>query len=189
MKNIVLFGAPGAGKGTHATLIAEKYNMIHISTGDLLRQEVANATPLGIQVKDIMEKGDLVGDDIVIRLVDQTLAKTKEGVILDGFPRTVEQAKALDLLLVLHSRRLDHVISIDIPRDELIRRIHERALISNRSDDNEETINHRLVEYESKTKPVLDYYTESGILTGVDGSGEISQTSALICQVIDKTSD
>lgn len=179
-----MFGAPGAGKGTHATLIAEKFNMIHISTGDLLRQEVAQATPLGLRVKEIMEKGDLVGDDIVIRLVDQTLAKTKEGVILDGFPRTVEQAKALDLMLTIHSKRLDHVISIDIPRDELIRRIHERALVSNRSDDNEVTINHRLEEYETKTKPVLNYYTESGILTSVDGSGEIEQTHDRICQVL-----
>lgn len=186
MKNIVLFGAPGAGKGTHANLIAEKFNMVHISTGDLLRREVADATPLGLRVKAIMDRGDLVGDDIVIKLVDQVISSYDEGLILDGFPRTVEQAQALEFLLSHHGKHLDHVISIDMPREILVKRIHERALISNRSDDNEETINHRLEEYELKTKPVLDYYKGSGILISIDGSGEISETSNRICKILEK---
>lgn len=185
MKNIVLFGAPGAGKGTHANLIAEKFNMVHISTGDLLRREVADATPLGLRVKAIMDRGDLVGDDIVIKLVDQVISYD-EGLILDGFPRTVEQAQALEFLLSHHGKHLDHVISIDMPREILVKRIHERALISNRSDDTEETINHRLEEYELKTKPVLDYYKGSGILISIDGSGEISETSNRICKILEK---
>lgn len=186
MKNIVLFGAPGAGKGTHANLIAEKFNMVHISTGDLLRHEVADATPLGLRVKAIMDRGDLVGDDIVIKLVDQVISSYDEGLILDGFPRTVEQAQALEFLLSHHGKHLDHVISIDMPREILVKRIHERALISNRSDDTEETINHRLEEYELKTKPVLDYYKGSGILISIDGSGEISETSNRICKILEK---
>lgn len=186
MKNIVLFGAPGAGKGTHANLIAEKFNMVHISTGDLLRREVADATPLGLRVKAIMDRGDLVGDDIVIKLVDQVISSYDEGLILDGFPRTVEQAQALEFLLSHHGKHLDHVISIDMPREILVKRIHERALISNRSDDTEETINHRLEEYELKTKPVLDYYKGSGILISIDGSGEISETSNRICKILEK---
>ncbi len=186
MKNIVLFGAPGAGKGTHANLIAEKFNMVHISTGDLLRREVADATPLGLRVKAIMDRGDLVGDDIVIKLVDQAISSHDEGLILDGFPRTVEQAQALEFLLSRHGKHLNHVISIDMPREILVKRIHERALISNRSDDTEETINHRLEEYELKTKPVLDYYKGSGILISIDGSGEISETSNRICKILEK---
>ena len=144
MKNIVLFGAPGAGKGTHAGLIAEKFDMVHISTGDLLRAEVAAQTPLGRRVDAIMQRGDLVGDDVVVQLVDHAITSSPQGLILDGFPRTVEQAQVLDFLLSHHGRRLDHVISIDMPRAELIRRLRERAAISGRADDNEATFAHRL---------------------------------------------
>lgn len=186
MKNIVLFGAPGVGKGTHAGILAEKYDLLHLSTGDLLRGEVAQGTPLGLRVKASMERGDLVGDDVVIALVDKALASTEQGIILDGFPRTVQQAQALDFLLRNHRRKLSCVISIDASRDELVRRIHERAVISGRTDDaDDNVIRHRLEEYDAKTKPVTDYYKVSGLLVSIDGSGEINQTSMRLCKVVD----
>lgn len=187
MKNIVLFGAPGVGKGTHASILAEKYDMLHLSTGDMLRDEIARATPLGMRVKATMDRGDLVGDDVVIALVDKALSSTDRGVILDGFPRTVQQAQALDFLFTNHHRRLNHVISINAPREELVRRIHERALISGRSDDaKDDTIRHRLEEYEAKTHPVIEYYKVSGLLVSIDGSGEINETSMRLCKVVDQ---
>ena len=186
MENIVLFGAPGVGKGTHASILAEKYDLLHLSTGDMLRNEITENTPLGQRVKQTMDRGDLVGDDVVISLVDKALSSTDKGIILDGFPRTVQQAQALDFLFKRHQRRLSCVISIDAPREELVRRIAERSMISNRVDDaNQETINHRLEEYEHKTKPVVDYYKVSGRLICIDGSGEINQTSMRLCKVVD----
>lgn len=214
MKNIVLFGAPGAGKGTQAQLLAEKYNLIHLSTGEMLRHEVAQNTPLGQRVKGIMERGDLVGDDIVVNLIAKTMdqglnepmdewdeerlrrvcglepgeplpQKPQPSIIYDGFPRTVQQCQMLEFLFQKKGRRLDCVISIDVPQEELIRRIHERSLISNRSDDTEEVIRHRLDEYEEKTRPVLDYYKVSGRLVSIDGSGEISETNSRLCKLMD----
>ena len=186
MKNIVLFGAPGVGKGTHAGILAEKYNLLHLSTGDMLRAEIAAGTPLGQRVQASMERGDLVGDDVVIGLVDKVLKTTDRGIILDGFPRTVQQAQALDFLFRQHGRKMSCVICIDASHDELVRRIHERALISGRVDDaNDDTIRHRLEEYDAKTKPVTDYYKVSGLMVSIDGSGEINQTSMRLCKVVD----
>lgn len=214
MKNIVLFGAPGAGKGTQASLLAEKYDLIHLSTGEMLRNEVAHDTPLGRRVKDIMLRGDLVGDDIVVNLIakaidtgrgttmdewdearlrracgladDEPLPEQPQpSIIYDGFPRTVQQCQMLEFIFRQKERKLDAVISIDVPQEELVRRIHERALISNRNDDTEEVIRHRLAEYEDKTRPVLDYYRVSGRLISIDGSGEISETNGRLCQVMD----
>lgn len=214
MKNIVLFGAPGAGKGTQASLLAEKYDLIHLSTGEMLRKEVSLATPLGLRVKDIMQRGDLVGDDIVVSLIDKAIdegrgepmdewdearlrracgltpddplpERPQPSIIYDGFPRTVGQCQMLEFIFRQKGRRLDAVISIDVPQEELVRRIHERALISNRADDTEEVIRHRLAEYEAKTRPVLDYYRVSGRLVCIDGSGEISETNTRLCRVLD----
>lgn len=209
MINIVIFGAPGAGKGTQATLLAEKYDFLHISTGDLLRQEVSLRTPIGLRAKAIMDRGDLVGDDIVVQLLHRALqqrsthpdpdsqedpwdvarkghSRRPEGCIVDGFPRTVQQAQTLDFVVRRLKRTLDLIIAIDVPRDLLIQRIYERAAVSGRSDDTEEVIRHRLELYDRQTQPVLDYYRLSGRLTTVDGSGEISQTNSRICQVIDQ---
>ena len=209
MINIVIFGAPGAGKGTQATLLAEKYDFLHISTGDLLRQEVSLRTPIGLRAKAIMDRGDLVGDDIVVQLLHRALqqrsthpdpdsqedpwdvarkghSRRPEGCIVDGFPRTVQQAQTLDFVVRRLKRTLDLIVAIDVPRDLLIQRIHERAAISGRSDDTEDVIRHRLELYDRQTQPVLDYYRLSGRLTTVDGSGEISQTNSRICQVIDQ---
>lgn len=208
MINIVIFGAPGAGKGTQAQLLAEKYDFLHISTGDLLRQEVALATPLGLRAKAIMNRGDLVGDDIVVSLLARALANRStlpdpdanvdpwdrerngephrpEGCIIDGFPRTVQQAQTLEFLFSKLKRKIDCIVAIDVPRDELVRRIHERAAISGRADDTEEVIRHRIELYDLQTQPVLDYYRVSGLLVTVDGSGEIAETNGRICQTLD----
>lgn len=208
MINIVIFGAPGAGKGTQATLLAEKYDFLHISTGDLLRQEVASGTPLGRRAQGIMNRGDLVGDDIVVQLLDRALRQRStlpdpdsaidpwdrerkgephrpEGCIIDGFPRTVSQAQTLEFLFAKLQRKIDLVVAIDVPRDELVRRIHERASISGRADDTVEVIRHRIELYDLQTRPVLDYYRVSGMLVTVDGSEQIADTNQRICSVID----
>ena len=208
MINIVLFGAPGAGKGTQAQLLAEKYDLLHISTGELLRHEVGLGTPIGQRAQAIINRGDLVGDDIVVSLLARAMQNRStspvptadedpweteingephrpEGCIIDGFPRTVQQAQTLEFLFSRLKKKLHCVIAIDVPQDELVRRIHERAAISNRADDTEDVIRHRLEQYELKTKPVLDYYRVSGLLVTIDGSGEISQTSNRLCQLMD----
>jgi adenylate kinase len=208
MINIVIFGAPGAGKGTQAKLLAEKYDFLHISTGDLLRQEVELQTPMGQRAQAIMNRGDLVGDDIVVSLLGRALELRStlpdpdaaldpwdverhgrphrpEGCIIDGFPRTVSQAKTLEFLFGRLKRKIDCVVAIDVPRDELVRRIHERAAISGRADDTEEVIRHRLDLYDQQTMPVLDYYRVSGLLVTVDGRGEISETNSRICQTLE----
>ena len=208
MINIVIFGAPGVGKGTQAKLLAEKYDFLHISTGDLLRQEVAMQTPMGQRAQAIMNRGDLVGDDIVVALLDRALRLRStlpdpdsqidpwdrelhgephrpEGCIVDGFPRTVQQAQTLDFMFRRLNRRIDLVLAIEVQRDELVRRIHERAAISGRADDTEEIIRHRLDLYDQQTQPVLDYYRVSGLLVTVDGSGEIPDTNGRLCRVID----
>lgn len=212
MINIVIFGAPGAGKGTQAQLLAEKYDFLHISTGDLLRQEVAANTPLGQRAQAIMNRGDLVGDDIVVALLARALQNRStlpdpdaavdpwdrerkgephrpEGCIIDGFPRTVQQAQTLEFLFSKLKRKIDSIIAIDVPRDELVRRIHERAAISGRADDTEEVIRHRIELYDEQTQPVLDYYRVSGLLVTVDGSGEIAETNARICQTLERVMD
>jgi len=209
MINIVIFGAPGAGKGTQAQLLAEKFDFLHISTGDLLRQEVALSTPMGLRAKAIMNRGDLVGDDIVVPLLDRALRQRStlpdpdaavdpwdrerkgephrpEGCIIDGFPRTVSQAQTLEFLFSKLKRKIDCVVAIDVPRDELVRRIHERAAISGRADDTEEVIRHRIDLYDQQTQPVLDYYRVSGLLLTIDGSGEIAETNTRICETLER---
>ena len=208
MINIVIFGAPGVGKGTQAKLLAEKYDFLHISTGDLLRQEVQMKTTTGLRAQAIMNRGDLVGDDIVVALLDRALRLRStlpdpdsaidpwdrelhgephrpEGCIVDGFPRTVQQAQTLDFMFRKMNRRIDLVLAIEVQRDNLIHRIHERAAISGRTDDTEEVIRHRLELYDKQTQPVLDFYRVSGLLVTVDGSGEITDTNKRLCGVID----
>ena len=208
MINIVIFGAPGAGKGTQATLLAEKYDFLHISTGDLLRQEVQMGTSMGQRAQAIMNRGDLVGDDIVVALLARALASRStlpdpdaavdpwdrerkgaphrpEGCIIDGFPRTVSQAQTLEFLMSKLGRRIDMVVAIDVPREELVRRIHERAAVSGRADDTAEVIRQRIELYDEQTRPVLDYYRVSGLLVTVDGSEKIADTNHRICQAID----
>ena len=182
--NIIMFGAPGAGKGTHAKRLAKEFNLIHISTGDLFRAEVAKGTELGKRVKGIMDSGALVDDQTCFEVLESALARRTRGIIFDGFPRTVRQAEMLDELLSRKERDLSAVICINVPQEELIRRIHLRALISKRSDDTEETIRARLKEYEAKTLPVLDYYKKTDLVIDINGQSEINETSAKILNAI-----
>lgn len=186
MLNIILFGAPGAGKGTQSDLLVEKYNLNHISTGDLLRKEIADETELGKRIKSIMDSGSLVSDDIVVEMIDKAIANDKQGILFDGFPRNVAQAETLDKLLEKHGRKLTCMVSLDVPREELIRRMLERAKVSGRSDDNEETIKNRLKEYEAKTLPVAEYYEGKGLHVKVNGFGAIEDISAAIIAEIEK---
>ncbi len=186
MLNIVLFGAPGAGKGTQSDLLVEKYNLNHISTGDLLRKEIADQTDLGKKIKTIMDSGSLVSDDIVIEMIDNAIAADTQGILFDGFPRNVAQAEVLDTLMAKHGRSITCMVSLDVPREELIRRMLERAKVSGRSDDNEETIKNRLKEYENKTLPVASYYENQGKHVKVNGMGDIQAIGQNIAQEIEK---
>lgn len=183
--NFIMFGAPGAGKGTHADRLAKRYDLDHISTGDLFRAEAATGSELGKKLQEIMDAGQLVDDETVFAVLESALKSRNKGVIFDGFPRTVHQAEMLHGLLDRHNRKLDAVICINVPEEELVRRIHLRALISNRSDDNEVTIRKRLQEYESKTLPVLNYYRNSGLIVDINGQSEIEETAEKIKSVVD----
>lgn len=185
MKNIVIFGAPGAGKGTQSDFIVDRFHLTHISTGDLLRKEIADKSPLGLRIKSIMDAGQLVSDDIVVEMIDNAIARDKQGILFDGFPRTVAQAETLDKLLAKHGRNLTCMIELDVPREELIRRMLERAKVSGRSDDNEATIKNRLVEYENKTLPVSAYYAKQGKQVKINGLGDIKRISDDIAKALE----
>lgn len=185
MKDIVIFGAPGAGKGTQSDFIVDRFHIAHISTGDLLRKEIKEQTDLGKRIQGIMDAGQLVSDDIVIEMIDNAIARHPQGILFDGFPRTVAQAEELDRLLAKHNRSLTCMVRLDVPREELIRRMLERAKVSGRSDDNEETIKKRLAEYEAKTLPVADYYRRQGKEAAVNGMGDIQHISEEIARAIE----
>ena len=184
MKNIVIFGAPGAGKGTQSEFIVARYGLTHVSTGDLLRKEIADQTELGLRIKSIMDSGSLVSDDIVVEMIDHAIGADTQGILFDGFPRNVKQAEILDQLLAKHGRTITCMVRLDVPREELIQRMLLRAKVSGRSDDNEETIRHRLVEYEEKTLPVADYYKKQGKELLIDGTGSIEEISQRIIAAI-----
>lgn len=187
MLNIVLFGPPGSGKGTQAEKLIEKYKLVHISTGDLLRSEVAAKTDLGNQAKAIMDKGDLVPDKIVIGMIQKKLEENKDGrgFIFDGFPRTVEQARELRKALTDYDERVTMVISLQVPREELVKRLLKRGEISGRSDDNEETINNRIDVYDKQTVPVTYYYEKMHKHVPVDGVGSVKDIFKRIVKEIE----
>jgi len=188
MLNLILFGPPGSGKGTQANQLKEAFNLKHISTGDLLREEKANETPLGLEAKKFMDAGLLVPDDVVIGMISSKLdelSETVQGFIFDGFPRTVAQAEALDKLLKLHNADISIVLALDVPEEEVVTRLLERGKTSGRADDaNEEKIRARFVEYETKTAPLANYFTEQGKFKLVAGVGNIEEIfSELQCEV------
>jgi adenylate kinase len=188
MLNIVLFGPPGSGKGTQASKIIERYKLVHISTGDLLRREVAEQTLLGKRAKEIMEKGELVSDEIVIGMIRNKLKENLEGpgFIFDGFPRTVEQARELRKTLTDMDERVSVMISLDVPREQLVTRLIKRGEETGRSDDNLETINNRIDVYNRQTIPVTYYYDKMRKHTPVDGTGTVDQIFERIVEVIEK---
>jgi len=189
MLNIVLFGPPGAGKGTQAKILAEKYQLIHLSTGDLLRSEISAGTELGLEAKKLMDQGLLVPDEVVIGMISNKLDQNKDagGFIFDGFPRTVDQAKALDGLLTEKNNSIHQMLALEVDDEELIQRLLKRAEIEGRSDDADESIiRNRIEEYNNKTAPVANYYAEDGKFSSINGTGSIESISSLLFQAIEK---
>jgi len=174
---IVLLGAPGSGKGTQAALLVEELKLPHISTGELLRSAVKAGTELGIKAKAVMDRGELVSDDIMLGLIEERLsqADAKAGFILDGYPRNLAQAHALDKLLERINQPVDEALQIDVDVDLVISRIAKRAAEEGRSDDTEEVVRNRMKVYSDQTAPVVDYYARQGVLTRVLGEGTIEQ--------------
>lgn len=172
--NIILLGAPGSGKGTQAAFLIEKHGLTHLSTGDMLRAEIAAGSDLGKQAKAIMENGQLVSDEIVIAMIAARLSD--KGALFDGFPRTIAQAEALDKLLAGRGSQIDAVIELQVGNEEIV----QRMLARGRSDDNEATIRQRLAVFEAQTKPLINYYQKQGKLRSIDGSGELAAISARI---------
>ena len=189
MLNIVLFGPPGSGKGTQAELLIQRYGLIHLSTGDLLREQISNQTVLGLEAKKIMDKGELVPDKVVIGMIRSKLESNADakGFIFDGFPRTVAQAIALDDLLEEKNTGIATVLSLRVTDDELIRRILIRGKTSNRSDDQDESIVvNRIEEYNKKTAPVAYHYEAKGKLSEINGEGSIDNTFILLSFRVDQ---
>lgn len=189
MTNLVLFGKPGAGKGTQAVFLKEKYDLVHISTGDLFRNNIQNATPLGKLAQSYMDKGDLVPDEVTIKMLQEEIANNPDakGFIFDGFPRTIPQAEALDAFLSSKSMKIDATLALDADDEILIKRLVERGKISGRTDDqDEEKIRNRFVEYNQKTAPLIAYYQKQGKLRSVNGIGSIEEITERLSAEIDK---
>jgi len=188
MINIILFGPPGAGKGTQSEKIIAKYNLTHLSTGDLFRKHLKDGTDLGKNAQSYLDQGNLVPDEIVINMVGEKIDQTSDsaGFIFDGFPRTVNQAEALDQLMENKSMPINGLIALEVPEEELINRILERGKISDRSDDQDRAkINHRIQVYQAETVPVAQYFENQNKLTNIHGSGGIDEIFGRITQVID----
>jgi adenylate kinase len=189
MLNIIIFGPPGAGKGTQAEFIKEKYNLAHISTGDLLRAEVKNGSELGLKAKSVMESGKLVSDDLIVQIMEKFISENStkfSGFLFDGFPRNLAQCDILEGMFTKLNTKLSAVVSLNVPQDELIRRLLERAKIQGRADDTQEVIESRLKEYESKTFPVIGFYEKNGKVISINGTGSIEEIAATITAEINK---
>lgn len=188
MVNLILFGPPGSGKGTQAAKLVEKYQLLHISTGDLFRHEMGNDTPLGQEAKRYIEKGELVPDSVTIGMLRNKVEAnlTVEGFIFDGFPRTEAQAEALDELMREEGKSISKLIMLEVPDQEIINRLLERGKTSGRADDrNEDVIKNRIEVYRSETSPVFDYYAQQGKAVKVDGVGGIDEIFERLSSEID----
>jgi len=184
MVNLVLFGPPGAGKGTQSDKLIQKFGFVHISTGDLFRWHTKNDTPLGKRVKDIMNSGELVPDEITIAMLKEELDKNPQakGFLFDGFPRTVPQAEVLDKFMKENGTAIHHIIALDVTEQEVRKRIAKRRTEGNRADDEEEKLNKRIVEYFTKTVHVLPFYEKQGRLKTVQGIGNVEDIFESICE-------
>ncbi|NAT10700.1 adenylate kinase [ANME-1 cluster archaeon AG-394-G06] len=211
--NIVLFGPPGSGKGTQAKLLAGRYGVPHISTGDILRENLNNETKLGLEAKTYMDKGELVPDDLLIGIIKDRLSESDcaSGFLLDGYPRTLPQAEALSKILTELGKNLDVVLNIDVPDEELLKRLAGRRMcvcgasyhilfnkpkqkgicdlcgskLYQRDDDKEEAITNRLDVYKNQTRPLIDHYTQAGVMLTINGAADIAVVFNEICRMID----
>jgi len=188
MINLILFGPPGSGKGTQAEMLVEKYNLLHISTGDLFRYEIGNKTPLGVEAKSYMDKGELVPDSVTIRMLENKVNANSDvgGFIFDGFPRTIKQSEALDAFLKEKGTSITGLLSLKVDDDELVSRLLERGKTSGRKDDsNEEIIRNRIAVYNNETAPVYNYYKEQGLSAYINGVGTKDEIFASLSEAID----
>ncbi len=184
--NIILFGPPGAGKGTQAQKIGKKFNLVQISTGELLRNEIKSKTDIGKEIEDIISKGDFATDEIVHRLLKKkvTNSEIKNKIIFDGYPRSLSQAKNLDLLLESSNQKIDFIFFLNVNKETIIKRIEKRKTLEKRSDDNLNTILKRYDTYMETTRPVLDFYSKNPNFCEIDGSQEIEVISSKIEQIL-----
>lgn len=187
MRNIIIFGPPGSGKGTQSEKIIEHYGLSHISTGDILRHEINNGSDLGTLARQFIDRGELVADHIIIDMLEGklTLLNHTNGVIFDGYPRTVDQAKALKKMLEKRGERICIMLNLEVEKQELIHRLLKRGETSGRSDDNLETIEKRIKVYDCQTAPVIDFYKNEGCYKGIEGVGTIDEIFERICNAID----
>lgn len=189
MFNLILFGPPGSGKGTQSEKLVEKYGLVHLSTGNLLREEIANKTPLGMEAKNFMDKGQLVPDEVVIGMIDNCLDHHKDakGFLFDGFPRTAAQAEALDKLLQLKNASITIVLALDVTEEELVKRLLNRGKTSGRSDDTDESvIRKRFAVYTQDTEPVAGHYKREKKFQAIKGEGSVDEIFDSLSAVIDK---
>ncbi|NIP37486.1 MAG: adenylate kinase [Candidatus Dadabacteria bacterium] len=184
--NLIIFGPPGAGKGTQAAKIVEKYSVAHISTGDILRAAVKNGTELGTKAKEYMDKGELVPDDLIIGIIKDRVKEPdcEGGFLLDGFPRTLPQADALEAMLTSEGLGIDSVVSVEVQDSEIITRILKRAEEEGRADDTEDVVKNRLQVYRDQTEPLKGYYKDRGKLSEIDGIGSVDEVFSRIVGVI-----
>ncbi len=188
MFNLILFGPPGSGKGTQSENLIKKYGLKHLSTGDILRSEIAGQTALGLEAKSFMDKGQLVPDEVVIGMISSALEANPEaaGFLFDGFPRTTAQAEALDKLLSLKKTEIAVVLALEVSEEELVKRLLNRGKTSGRSDDtSEEVVRARIVEYHAKTSAVADYYRQFDKVESIKGEGSVDEIFDALCKQID----
>ncbi len=188
MFNLILFGPPGSGKGTQSEKLMSRYGLKHLSTGDLLRNEIASNSPLGMAAKSFMDKGQLVPDEVVIEMIDSAIENNPQarGFLFDGFPRTTAQAEALDKLLMQKNAPIAIVLALEVTKDELVNRLKNRGLTSGRSDDTDESIiRARIDEYERKTAAVAEYYDQFGKVARIKGEGSIDDIFQILTDSID----
>ena len=189
MLNIVLFGAPGAGKGTQAIKLAEKFELIHLSTGDILRKEIEACSALGKQAQNFTDRGEFVPDEVVIGIIHSQMKRhsAARGFIFDGFPRTIAQAEALDKMLEDNNMKISAMIALDVETDELVKRLQLRGKESGRADDMSlDVIQNRIDVYNRKTKPIIDYYSAQNKYTAVCGTGDIDEIFGRLCTHVEK---